>query len=273
MRFIEKARIKYRYSIILLKELVITDFKIRYQGSVLGYLWTVLRPLFIFIILYIVFVYFLRIGSNIPYWPVQLLLGIVLWNFFTEVTNGGITSIVDRGDVIRKINFPKYIIILSSTISALINLGINMLIILVFMFFAGVSLRWGMLVAPIYIVELFIFALGLTFLLSSIYVKLRDVNYIWEIIMQGLFYASVVIYPISLVIEKGTIFAQILLLNPVAQIIQDTRYFLISDQVIVLKSLTTEIYWYIIPFIVVTLTALVGSIIFKKQSSTFAENV
>jgi ABC-2 type transport system permease protein len=216
---------KYRYSLILLKELVITEFKLRYQGSALGYLWTLLRPLFLFIILYIVFVYFLRIGSDIPYWPVQLLLGIVLWNFFSEVTNGGVTAIVGRGDVIRKINFPKYVIVLASTISALINLGINMLVIFVFMMIAGVNLHWGMLIAPFYILELFVFALGLAFFLSAIFVRLRDVNYIWEIIMQGLFYASVVIYPITLVIEKGTLFAQVLLLNPVAQIIQDTRHF------------------------------------------------
>ena len=94
---------KYHYSLILLRELVITEFKLRYQGSILGYLWSLLRPLFLFVILYVVFVFFLRIGSDIPYWPVALLLGIVVWNFFAEVTNNGVTSIVNRGDVIRKI--------------------------------------------------------------------------------------------------------------------------------------------------------------------------
>lgn len=94
---------KYHYSLILLRELVITEFKLRYQGSVLGYLWSLLRPLFLFAILYVVFVHFLRIGGDIPHWPVAMLIGIVLWNFFSEVTNNGVTSIVNRGDVIRKI--------------------------------------------------------------------------------------------------------------------------------------------------------------------------
>ncbi|MGK2896606.1 MAG: ABC transporter permease, partial [Candidatus Saccharimonadales bacterium] len=113
---------RYRYSLILLKELVITEFKLRYQGSVLGYLWSLLKPLFLFTILYFVFVFFLRVGSDIPHWPVALLLGIVLWNFFGEITNNGLGSIVGRGDVIRKINFPKYVIVLASSISAFINL-------------------------------------------------------------------------------------------------------------------------------------------------------
>jgi ABC-2 type transport system permease protein len=270
---IQQAKVKYRYSLILLKELVITEFKLRYQGSALGYLWTLLRPLFLFVILYIVFVYFLRIGSDQPYWPVQLLLGIVLWNFFAEVTNNGVTSIVNRGDVIRKINFPKYVIVLSSSISALINLGINLMVIVVFMAIAGVPLHWGILVAPIFIVELFILALGLAFLLSAIYVRLRDINYIWEIIMQGLFYASVVIYPIALILSKGQIYAQIVLLNPIAQAIQDTRHYLINSSAPTLYSISDKLYLYLIPIGLVIIFIIGGSVYFRKRSVSFAENV
>src|SRR5882757_8181870 len=97
----------------LLRELVATDFKLRYQGSALGYLWSLFRPLFMFAILLSVFGYVLKIGSNIEHYPIYLLLGIVLWNFFVEATNNGLQSIVSRGDLIRKINFPKYIIAVS----------------------------------------------------------------------------------------------------------------------------------------------------------------
>ena len=99
-----------------MRELVITEFKLRYQGSVLGYIWSLLKPLFLFAILYFVFVYFLRIGEGIPYWPVTMLFGIVLWNFFSEITNNGVAAVVSRGDVIRKINFPKYVIVLASSV-------------------------------------------------------------------------------------------------------------------------------------------------------------
>lgn len=264
---------KYRYSLILLKELVITEFKLRYQGSVLGYLWSLLRPLFLFVILYTVFVYFLQIGGDIPHWPVAMLLGIVLWNFFSEVTNNGITSIVNQGDVIRKINFPKYVIVLAGTISAFINLLLNLVVIAVFMAINGVELSWAALLSPLYIIEIFAFALGLAFLMSAVFVKLRDINYIWEIIMQGLFYGSAVIYPIALVVEKSEGAAQLLLLNPVAQAIQDARHTLISAENPTLFTLTGNIWVSLIPLVIVAVTLILGASYFKKKSPSFAENV
>lgn len=264
---------KYRYSIILLKELVITEFKLRYQGSALGYLWSLLKPLFLFIILYFVFVYFLRIGSDVPHWPVALLLGIVLWNFFSEVTNNGVTSIVERGDVIRKINFPKYVIVLAGSVSALINLGINLIVIAIFLAINGVDLHWLALLTPLYIVEIFIFALGLAFILSAVFVKLRDINYIWEIVMQALFYASAVIYPIAMVLEKSQSLGQLVLLNPVAQAIQDIRHVLISDVNPTLFTVSQNILLSLIPFVIVIITFVFGAWYFKRQSPSFAENV
>lgn len=265
---------KYRYSLILLRELVITEFKLRYQGSVLGYLWSLMRPLFLFLIMYVVFIYFLKIGEDVPHWPVQLLLGIVLWNFFAEVTNNGVTSIVERGDVIRKINFPKYVIVLSSAISATINLAINMVVIFIFIVVNGVELRYEMLMTPIYIAELFVFALGIAFLLSALFVKIRDVNYIWEIIMQGLFYASVVIYPITMILERGQNFAQLLLLNPIAQAIQSARHALISRDAQTLASLAGDS-WYVplIPITIVIIVAVLGAAYFRSRSRYFAEEV
>src|SRR5262245_61299929 len=112
----------------LLAELVRTDFKLRYQGSVLGYAWSLLRPTFLFAILYVVFVYFLKTGRGIPHYAVYLLLGIVLWNFFEEMTKLSLTSVVDRGSLIRKIKIPNWIIVLSSSISALINLMLNLIV-------------------------------------------------------------------------------------------------------------------------------------------------
>jgi ABC-2 type transport system permease protein len=264
---------KYRYSLILLRELVITEFKLRYQGSVLGYLWSLLRPLFLFVILYFVFVYFLRIGDDVPHWPVAMLLGIVLWNFFSEVTNNGVGSIVSRSDVLRKINFPKYVIVIAGSISALINLVINLVVIGIFMAINGVEIGWSALLAPVFIIELFAFALGLSFLLSALFVKIRDINYIWEIIMQALFYASAIIYPLTLVIDRSSALAQVLLLNPITQTVQDVRHHLISDVNPTLYSLTNNIWIALIPVVIVIVTFIIGAWYFKKQSPSFAENV
>lgn len=266
---------KYRYSLILLRELVITEFKLRYQGSVLGYLWSLLRPLFLFAILYVVFVYFLRIGGDIPHWPVAMLFGIVLWSFFSEVTNNGVTSIVNRGDVIRKINFPKYVIIIAGTISAFINLLLNLVVIFVFMAFSGVELTWFALLTPLYILEIFVLALGLSFLLSAAFVKVRDINYIWEIIMQGLFYASAIIYPLIMVIEINARAATWLLtVNPVAQSIQDARFALINQEhTPTLYMLSGSFSWSLIPVVLVAIIFVIGALYFKRKSPSFAENV
>ena len=203
---------------ILLRELVVTDFKLRYQGSVLGYLWSILKPIFLFIILYIVFDKFLGLGKQVEHYPVYLLVGIVLWNFFSEATVQGLQSIVSRGDLIRKINFPKYIIVISGTISAFINLAINMVVILGFCLVNGV--QWsleGLLVIPL-ILELYVLSLAVAFFLATINVKYRDIGYLWEIFMQAAFYATPVIYPLQMVMERMPAAAPYLMLNPAAQI-------------------------------------------------------
>jgi ABC-2 type transport system permease protein len=264
---------KYHYSLVLLRELVITEFKLRYQGSVLGYLWSLLRPLFLFVILYFVFVYFLRIGNDVPHWPVALLLGIVLWNFFSEVTNNGVTSIVNRGDVIRKINFPKYVIVLAGSISALINLVINLFVIAVFMIINHVDVHWVSLLTPLYIVELLVLALGISFFLSAVFVRLRDVNYIWEIIMQGLFYASAIVYPISMVMGRSHKLAELLLLNPVTQSVQDARHVLVSDANPTLYSVSGSWLISLAPILLTILIFVIGAWYFRHHSPKFAENV
>src|SRR5665213_1421430 len=109
LQVMHKIKQRYRYSIILLRQLVKTDFKLRYQGSVLGYVWSLLRPLLLFVILYLVFAKIFKQGGTVPHYPVYLLLGIVLWNYFVEVTSGSVSAIVSRGDLLRKINFPKYV--------------------------------------------------------------------------------------------------------------------------------------------------------------------
>jgi ABC-2 type transport system permease protein len=265
---------KYRYSLILLQRLVVTDFKLRYQGSALGYIWSLLRPLFLFVILYIVFNNFLRIGSNIPHYPVYLLLGIVLWNYFLEVTNLGISSIVSKGDLIRKLNFPKYVIVLAGSFSAFINLLINFVVIAVFMILGGVEIHWSALLIVPLLAQLFLLSLGVAFFLSALFVKLRDLNYIWEIFLQAAFYATPILYPLSLVIEKSEFAAKMLLLNPVAQIIQDARSVLVTTQTSTFETVFESGGWYrLIPVCLPVVIVVFAAWYFRRQSPKFAEEV
>lgn len=260
---------------ILLGELVKTDFKLRYQGSVLGYLWAILRPLLMFAILYVVFAQLLRFGDDIPHYPVYLLTGTVLWNFFTECTNQGIQSIVLRGDLLRKISFPKYIIVVAATATALINLAINLCVIIIFALFNGVMPTWSWLLVPLLILELYAFSLGIAFLLGAINVKYRDVTSIWEVLVQALFYAVPIIYPLSIVMSSGSFgqfAAQLILLNPIAQVIQDVRHSLITDQTITTWNLV-EGWWKILPICIVIVVLILAALFFRKKSKRFAEEV
>jgi ABC-2 type transport system permease protein len=257
---------------VLLRELVITDFKLRYQGSVLGYAWSLLKPLFLFAIMYVVFGLLIKIG-NVEHYAVYLLLGIVLWNFFAEATNQGMASIVGRGDLLRKINFPKYIIVLSATISALINLALNLIIVGVLMVFNGVHFHTTIALAPLYILEIYIFALGLALFLSTLNVKFRDTGHIWDIVMQAAFYATPIIYPLSIVLTKSAIAAKLLLLNPVAQAIQDTRYAVVTHETITLNTISSHHFYILIPIFIAVGAFIGGALYFRKHSPYFAENI
>jgi len=225
-------RILNRKNRILLKELTKTDFKLRYQGSVLGYLWALLRPMMLFAILYIVFAKLLKIGNDIPHYPVYLLCGTTMWSFFTECTSQGIQAVVSRGDLLRKISFPKYIVVVSATLTAVINMLINLVVIIIFALINGVtpSLSWFLAIPAIF--ELYVLSLGVAFLLGAINVKYRDITSIWEVLIQALFYAVPIIYPISMVANTSELAAKVILLNPISQAIQDIRYALITHETI-----------------------------------------
>ncbi len=265
-------RVLNRKNRILLKELAKTDFKLRYQGSVLGYLWALLRPLMMFAILYIVFSKLLRIGSDIPHYPVYLLCGTTLWSFFTECTSQGIQAIIVRGDLLRKISFPKYIVVVSSQLTALINLGINLIVIVIFALINGVMPTWSWLLIVFPILELYVLSLGIAFLLGSINVKYRDITSIWDVIVQALFYAVPIIYPIQMVASTSVKAAKLILLNPIAQCIQDVRYNLITTE-----TVTTWNYvlnpTVIIPILIVIVILVLGALTFRRKSKFFAEEI
>lgn len=254
----------------LIRQLAVADFKLRYQGSVLGYLWSLLKPLAIFTILYLVFVRFLRFGDEIEFFSVYLLLGIVLWTFFAETTSRGLQVIVDQRDLIRRINFPKLALIVAGSINALINLGLNLIIVAIFLWLVGAEVRLAALWLPLLVGQLYLLSLAVALLLSTLYVRFRDIGHIWEIASQGLFYLTPIIYPLSIVPETT---AKWLLINPLAQIIQDARYAVVTDQTPTISQLfgSGSVRWW--PLAASLAGLAVGLWYFQRQSRTFAERV
>jgi ABC transporter len=268
-----KLEVFNRRNRILLNELSKTDFKLRYQGSILGYLWAIIRPFLMFGTMYLVFAKFLRFGDEIPHYPVYLLVGTVLWNFFIECTNQGIQSLLIRSDLMRKIAFPKWIIVLSATTTALINLGINFVVIILFSFFSGIAPNLGWLLVPFLILELYLLSLGLALLLGSVNIRYRDVQSIWEVLVQALFYAVPIIYPIQMVATYSNFTAHLLMLDPIAQVIQDVRSLLVTDATLTSWEILPHFLLNFIPLLLVGLVFIAGMLVFKRKSKYFAEEI
>lgn len=258
---------------ILLKELIKTDFKLRYQGSVIGYLWSILKPVMLFVIMYLVFVRFLRFGNAVPHFAVALLLALTLWNFFAETTNMGMVSIVSRGDLLRKISFSKQIIIFSVVANAFINLIISLIVVIIFALISGIHMSWNVIFVVPLLLELVLLATGIAFLLATAFVKFRDLGPIWEVGMQAGLYGTPIIYPIIQVSNTHPTVAKVLMLNPMAQIVQDMRYILTfsNNANPTLWQMVHNPYIIVIPYILPILIFGLGLWVFTKHSNKFAE--
>jgi len=254
----------------LIRELVATDFKLRYQGSVLGYMWSLLRPLLLFGVLYVVFTHVIRVGDKVPHYPAYLLLGLVLWTFFVEATNSGMNAITGRGDLVRKVSIPKYTLVVSSTMSAFVNLCFNLVVVVIFMIIGHVPFRINILIAPIYFAELVVFCMGLGFLLSTLYVKFKDISHIWDVILQAMFYIVPLIYSLAIVPKR---FIKWDSLNPLTQIFQDIRSVIITPQALTTKQVFHSQWGRILPMLFVLIVVVFGIWLFRRNSKTFAEEL
>lgn len=253
----------------LVRELTVADFKLKYQASFFGYLWSLAKPLMLFGVLYVVFSKFFKLGAEIPNYPVYLLLGVVLWTYFVEATFSSMNSIVGQGDLIQKVYFPRIILTISASVTALVTLLLNLLVVFVFMGFSKVA---PSLVSPLFIVlllELFLFTAGVSLFLAAIYVHFRDALHTWEVGTQVLFYATPIIYPFSLVPENIGMF---IMLSPVAQVIQDSRHVLVTTE----SAVTYEILPFplnFVPYLLPLAVFIIGYWFFQRQASRFAEEI
>ena len=272
--FFESLKKRYHYAMVVFKELVKTDFQLRYQGSFLGMVWSVLKPLMLFAVMYVVFVKFLKFSDGTPTFPISLLCGTCLWSFFSESTSMGMRAIVDRGDLLRKIHFPNYIIVASTTMGSMISLGINLVVVILFGFFAHAHYSWRILLVPLSIIQLYCLGLGVALLLGSLYVYFRDVAHIWEVVLQAMFYATPIIYPISMVAQNKEISwaADILMLNPTTQTIMDNRHNMLSPEYVpTVWTMVDNKLLCLLPYVLSAVILWLGIHVFRKYSAKFAE--
>lgn len=206
----------------------VTEFKRVYFGTVLGYLWSLLRPLMLFGILLFVFTQVFKVGSEqVIHYPVMLLLGIVLFTFFQESSSNAVGSVVAQEGVVRKTQFPRLVIPLATVLTGLFNFCLNLVIVLVFLFAFGVEPAWTWLLFPFAVAALVVFTATLSMALSVLYVRFRDISIIWLVVAQMLFYATPILYPIT-AFENKT-YEQLLLINPLAVIFEQVRVWVLGE--------------------------------------------
>ena len=205
----------WRRSLELLYLIAVTDFKKTYFGTVLGYLWSLARPLMLFGVLLAVFTKVFRLSGHVPHYPVFLLFDIVLFGFFQEATMMAVGSIVGHESVVRKTQFPRLVIPLSVVFTTLFNLGLNLVVAFVFILAFGVSPQWTWLLLPALVLLLFIITTAISMIVSALYPRFRDVGIIWTVLATALFYGTPVLYPLTAV---SSTMRDVIALNPLAPV-------------------------------------------------------
>jgi ABC-2 type transport system permease protein len=175
----------------------VTDFKLGYLGTFLGYLWSLMRPLLLFGIYYVVFTKVFRFGGQIQDYPVLLLLNIMLFTFFADATLRAVTSVVAHEGVVRKMQFPRIVIPLSVVLTAAFNMCLNILAVLAFMLFYGIEPLWTWAFFPLILLPLAVFTTAVSMILAATFVRFRDVGQIWSVVSVALFYGSPALYTIE----------------------------------------------------------------------------
>jgi len=251
--------------------LAATEFKLRFFGSALGYLWQLVRPLMLFGVLFVVFTEFIKLGERVTFYPVVLLANIVLFTFFQEGT-GAVGSMVDRESLVRKIHFPRMAIPVSVVLTAGFNLALNLVVVAIFATASGVRPHWSWLQAPLIIALLAAFVCGLAMLLSALYVRFRDVKPIWDVVLQVLFYATPVIYAVEAIGVSAAI-QHALMMNPLAALLEQFRHAVIDPAAPSAAEAAGGAVRLLVPGAILVATVAVGFRVFNREAPRIAEQL
>jgi ABC-type polysaccharide/polyol phosphate export permease len=210
----------------LLREMAGTEFKLKDQGTVLGFLWTLLHPALMFAVLYVVFVKWM--GQQVENYGAYLLIGLMFWIFFQKSTSSALTSLTRRYPIIRNFKFPREIVILSAVSAVFYSFLLELLVLLVFLPFIGVPPKASWLLLPLLVGSLVLLSAGVSMFLPILAAEYRDMERIWEVLTMAMFYVTPIFYPISVIGEN---LRPLLYLNPVTQVLIAARGCLIDGSI------------------------------------------
>jgi ABC-2 type transport system permease protein len=247
----------------------VAEFKLRYVGSVMGYAWTLVRPLLLFGVLYVVFTQVLRFGDEVPHYASMLILNIMLYQFFADATTAAVKSVVGSENVVRKMQFPRIVTPFSVVLTAAFTLGTNLLAVFVFILISGVSPTWTWLLLPVLILALIALTTGIVLILATLYVWFRDVDHIWSVFARALFYASPILYPITFVPE-GTL-RTIAFANPLTPLFTLARSWVIDPTAPSLGEVAGADWVLAMPLVIAVGLVVVGLWYFNRAAPRVAE--
>ncbi|MDQ4041947.1 MAG: ABC transporter permease [Actinomycetota bacterium] len=248
----------------------LTEYRLTYFGSALGYLWSLMRPLMLFGVLYVVFSQVLKFGDDVRNYPVLLLLNIVLFSFFSDAATRSLTAVVDNEQIVRKMHFPRIVIPLSCVLTATFTMLVNLVAVFVFLLVYGVDPRWTWLLLPLILLPLILITAGAAMILSSLYVRFRDVSPIWLVLSTALFYATPVLYPVDKVPED---FQRLALANPIADLLQQARRWIVDPSAQGAFDVIGGLPWALIPSVVFLGICILGFVVFDRQAPQIAEQL
>jgi ABC-2 type transport system permease protein len=252
-----------------------TDFKLKFFGSVLGYLWQLVNPLMLFGVLFVVFSFALSLDQGVRFFPVALLLGIVLFSFLSEATSAAVRSLVQRENLVRKVDFPRLAVPMASVMTSVFNLCLNLLPVLVFLLLSGGRPRaqWLGFVAVIAVLIVFVF--GLSMLLSIAFVRFRDIEPIWNVVQQVLFYTSGVFFTVDAIAthEHGQLFVDLLFCNPFAAILATARHFVVDPSWEAPWQALSSGWLILVPSGLIVGSVVFGFLLFRAEAPKVAEDL
>jgi ABC-2 type transport system permease protein len=266
------SRARLAHQLRILHVIAAAEFKLKYAGSALGYVWSVAKPLALFTMLYLVFGRVFHLGTISRYYPLALLIGIVLFNFVGDATILGMNSIVSRESLLRKMSFPRLVIPTAATLTAGITFSINLTVIAAFIAWNRIVPRVEWFVLIPLLAELYLFVLGIALILTTLFVRFRDIGQLWELLLQLLFYATPIIYPVGYLPPWAR---HVAFISPVTQVIQDVRATILyndfaSNRVTAATAFGSQA-GYLIPVSVALAAFALGLYIFKREEPWFAE--
>jgi ABC-2 type transport system permease protein len=255
----------------ILRVIAGTEYKLKYAESVLGYVWSIAKPLAMFAVLYTVFSRFFKLNVGFADYSLYLLIGIVLWTFFVDGTSVAMTSLVARSPLLRKLAFPHIVIPLSLTMSAAMTFLVNLVVVGVFVAVNHISPQADWLLLPFLLIELIVFTFAVGLVLATMFVRLRDVGQVWDLAVQLLFFASPIIYPVGFMPPWAK---PIAFVSPVVQVMQDVRAVIIGGpQAITVSDIYGTGWAYLVPLGFCVLTLVFALWLFHRESPWFAERI